>query len=131
MLDGIAGERPVAWELADIVVDIAVRRVGQAALKQFLRHGLHLRNMVGCLWAEMRRQDVQGGSIIEVLLRVVGSNLVGRTACDAGLVLQFIFAALLYVVLQVADIGDIAHQQDIVVVVFQHAAQQVCHHEGA
>ncbi len=131
LLDGIAGQLAIEREAAHIVVDVAVRDICQALLHQLLRHVLHLWNVIGGLRAEMRRQDVQLRRILFVLPGVARDNLVGGTACRARLVLDLVLAALLDIVLQMPHVGDVAHQEDIVAVVLQHAAQPVGGDKGA
>src|SRR5579885_2025103 len=53
LLDRIARKSAVAGEAAHIVVDVAVRDIGQPFLDQLLNHRLHLWNVLGCFRIEM------------------------------------------------------------------------------
>src|SRR5579875_1525718 len=55
VLNGVAGENAIFRKSADIVVNVPIMDVGQPAFDELLRHSNHLWNVVGGLWAEMRR----------------------------------------------------------------------------
>ena len=78
----------------------------------------------------MRRQDVQLFRVCQVLPRIVLGYLVGGAACGARFMLQPVFATLFNIILEMPDVGDVAHHKDIVPIVLKHAAQPVRCHEG-
>src|SRR5438105_6745887 len=55
----VAGKFSIVGKMADIVVNISVYDICQTTFDEFLRHQLHLRNMVCCPGVDMCGQDVQ------------------------------------------------------------------------
>src|SRR5207248_9960449 len=98
-LDRVTRKLAIIGEATYIVVDISIYSICQPIFYKLLSHCLHLWNVVGRFWVDMRRKNVQFSLVSKVILCIVSCYLICSATGRTCFVLQPVFTSFLGIIL--------------------------------